>query len=102
MNEMQPQRHTSVSPLRVLTIVVPLALIAVGAYVWSRTLEPKARDELASKSFTKILASNAELAGSAMKYPDKDNDLVADSPDDPAKCIKPNVLVFSFVASGTD
>ncbi len=37
-----------------------------------------------------------------MTHPDKDGDLVADSPDDPQKCIKPDVLLFSFVASETD
>jgi phosphonate transport system substrate-binding protein len=33
-----------------------------------------------------------------MDYPDQDGDLVADSPSDPAKCIAPEVLMFSFVA----
>jgi phosphonate transport system substrate-binding protein len=33
-----------------------------------------------------------------MDYPDQDGDLVADSPSDAAKCIAPEVLMFSFVA----
>jgi phosphonate transport system substrate-binding protein len=33
-----------------------------------------------------------------MDYPDQDGDLVADSPSDPANCIAPEVLMFSFVA----
>lgn len=100
--QQQPQQRPAVSVSRVLAIVIPVALVAIGAYVWSRTLEPNARDKLANNSFTKILSANAATAGPAMKFEDKDNDLVADSPDDPAKCINPDVLVFSYVASETD
>ena len=35
----------------------------------------------------------------AMAFPDTDNDLVADPPTDPAKLIKPDTLVFSYVAT---
>jgi phosphonate transport system substrate-binding protein len=34
-----------------------------------------------------------------LAFPDADNDLVADPPTDPAKLIKPNELVFSYVAT---
>jgi phosphonate transport system substrate-binding protein len=33
-----------------------------------------------------------------MSYADNDGNLIADSPDDPEKCISPDVLMFSFVA----
>src|SRR6476646_192155 len=95
----EPRRHLSLS--RVLAIVLPIAIIGIAAYVWSRTLESKARDESATNSFNKILTSNA-AGESSLKFDDKDSDLVADSPDDPAKCIKPEVLVFSDVASESD
>ena len=97
MQSEPPRRH--VSPARVLAIVIPVAIIGIAALVWSRTLEPKAREESATNSFTKILTSNAGSGEGAMKFEDKDGDLVADSPDDAAKCIKPEVLVFSDVAS---
>jgi phosphonate transport system substrate-binding protein len=100
MQSEPPRRH--VSPARVLAIVIPVAIIGIAALVWSRTLEPKAREESAENSFTKILTSNAASGEGAMKFEDKDGDLVADSPDDAAKCIKPDVLVFSDVASGSD
>src|SRR6476660_9376153 len=72
----------SVSFARVLTVVIPIALIAAGAYVWSRNLEPTARKELADASFSRILSSNS-ITPAASKFEDKDGDLVADSPDDP-------------------
>jgi phosphonate transport system substrate-binding protein len=92
----------SVSFARVLTIVIPVALIAAGAYVWSRNLEPSARKELADASFTRILSSNSITPAAAGKSEDKDGDLIADSPEDPKQCINPDVIQFSFVASETE
>src|SRR4051794_14424728 len=92
----------SVSFARVLTIVIPVALIAAGAYVWSRNLEPSARKELADASFTRILSSNSITPAAAGKFEDKDGDLIADSPEDPKQCINPDVIQFSFVASETE
>jgi phosphonate transport system substrate-binding protein len=106
---------------RVLLVVVPVAILAIAAYLWSRTLESKARESMSENVFARILASQAAAgdemsknvvgaiaekggaaAGTAMKYTDKDGDFVADSPDDPAKCIDPQVLMFSFVAGETE
>src|SRR3954469_15030826 len=89
MNEEQV-RQPSVSFARVLTIIIPVALIAAGAYVWSRNLEPSARNELANASFTRILSSNSITPAEAVKFEDKDGDLIADSPDDPKQCVKPD------------
>jgi phosphonate transport system substrate-binding protein len=94
--------HRAVSPARVLMIVVPIAILAIGAYFWSRTLEARARGNDASKTFAKILGTGAELSTSEMTYPDKNGDLLADSPDDPKECIKPDVLVFSYIAGETE
>jgi len=88
---------------RVLTIVIPIALVGIAAYLWwSTSLNAKAREESAANSFNKILLANASAGGAAMKFEDNDKNLVADSPDDPAKCIKPEVLAFSDVASESD
>jgi phosphonate transport system substrate-binding protein len=98
MNEPQ----SSVRLSRVLTIVVPVALLAVAAYVWSRTWEPRERDKTAEATFAKILGSQAGPTAGAMAHPDKDGDLIADSPDDPKQCIKPDVLTFSYIAGETE
>ncbi len=102
MTEPQSQPQLPISLSRVLMIVVPVAIVGLAAYVWSRQLEPNARNEMAINSFTRILAANVATAGGKMKYSDKDGDLVADSPDDPKLCINPDVLVFSFVAGESD
>ena len=82
----------------VLTIVLPIAIIAGGAYWWSKGLESKAREEMSSNVFARMLSANSTVFSPSMAYVDKDNDLVADSPGDPEACIAPEVLMFSFVA----
>jgi phosphonate transport system substrate-binding protein len=84
---------------RVLAIVLPVALVGLIAYWWSSTLESKARNELASNVVGKMFISEPMPIKSAMAFSDEDHDLVADPPTDPAKLIKPDVLVFSYVAT---
>ena len=92
----EPRPALSLS--RVLAVVLPVALIGGGLYWWSTGLESKAREEMSSNVFARILSSNAAAGGAAMDYSDQDGDLVADSPDNPERCIAPEVLMFSFVA----
>ncbi|HEY3393719.1 MAG TPA: hypothetical protein VGK58_13495, partial [Lacipirellulaceae bacterium] len=98
MNRARP----SLSLANVLVIVLPAAIVGLGAYWWSTRLESQAREELASSVFSRILSTNAAVADGAMTYADKDGDLVADPPEDPAKLISPDVLVFSYVAGETE
>jgi phosphonate transport system substrate-binding protein len=84
---------------RVLAIVLPVALVGLIAYWWSSTLESKARNELASNVVGKMFISEPMPAKSAMAFPDEDHDMVADPPTDPAKLIKPDELVFSYIAT---
>ena len=110
----------AVSIGRLLKVVVPIAILALIAYGWSRTLEKTARQKSSDNVFAKILSSQPvavdessekavekadskkPAAASKPNFVDKDGDLVADSPDDPAQCIKPEVLVFSYIAGDTD
>jgi phosphonate transport system substrate-binding protein len=94
MSEARP----ALSLARVLAVVLPIALIGGGLYWWSTGLESRAREEMSSNVFGRILSSSAMAGSRAMDYPDQDGDLLADSPSDPAKCIAPEVLMFSFVA----
>jgi phosphonate transport system substrate-binding protein len=82
----------------VLLVVLPVAILGLSAYLWSSTLEPAARTEMYDNVFARILSANAATGRAAMTFPDEDKDLVADSPDDPTKCIDPEILVFSFIA----
>jgi phosphonate transport system substrate-binding protein len=86
----------------VLLVILPVVIIGLGAYLWSQTLPQAAQDELSNNVFAKMLSANTVATGSKMSFPDADNDLVADSPEDPAKCIDPEVLVFSSVAAETE
>jgi phosphonate transport system substrate-binding protein len=99
MTDAQPQ-HLSLR--RVLLVILPVVIVGLGAYLWSQTLPQAAQDELSNNVFAKMLSANTSASGAKMSFADADNDLVADSPEDPAKCIDPEVLVFSFVAAETE
>jgi phosphonate transport system substrate-binding protein len=96
------EQRSALSFRRVLMVVVPVAILGLAAYLWSNTLESAARNEMSDNVFARILRANAATSGPSENFPDKDNDLVADSPDDPEKCIDPETLVFSFVAGETE
>lgn len=98
MSEPQP----TISLGRVMKVVLPVAILGFAAYLWSSTLESAARNELSDNVFGRILSANVTTTGAKMSYPDKDSDLVADSPDDPKECIAPDVLMFSFVAGESE
>src|SRR4029079_19621600 len=87
------------SVARILAIVLPVAIVGFGAYFWSKTLESKARSELAANVVSKMFVSEPMPSKSGMEYKDEDHDLVADPPTDPAKMINPDELVFSYVAT---
>src|SRR6187431_824997 len=84
---------------RILAIVLPVALVGLVAYWWSSTLESKARNELASNVVGKMFVSEPMPTKTELAFADADHDMVADSPTDPAKLIKPEELVFSYVAT---
>lgn len=93
----QSPHHISLS--RVLKIVLPLIVVAVAAtYWWSSQVQSAAREESASNIFARMIGEASKADDGSMSFPDKDGDLVADSPDDPAACIEPDVIMFSFVA----
>ena len=94
-----PERRSDHSFARVFMVVLPIAIVGLAAYWWASRLESAAREEMSSNVFARMLGANAAMAGAPMRYEDKDHDLVADSPEDPAKCIAPEVLVLSFVAA---
>jgi phosphonate transport system substrate-binding protein len=87
---------------RILLVILPVVILGLGAYLWSQTLEPAAQTELSNNVFARILSANAAVGGSKMNYADADKDLVADAPEDAAKCIEPDVLVFSSVAAESE
>ena len=88
----------AVSIARILSIVLPAAIVGIAAYVFASRSVTTIRDETAPNILSRMFTAETVPAVDAMSYPDKDQDLVADSPDDPAQCIDPPVLVFSFVA----
>src|SRR4051812_24388781 len=104
-NEANPSQSSSGAPRpapsagRILAIVVPVALAGLMAYWWSSTLESKARNELAANVVGRMFVSEPMPTKNEMAFPDADNDLVADAPTDPTKLIKPDELVFSYVAT---
>ena len=94
MSEARPVLSLS----RVLAVVFPVAIVGLGMFWWSRGLESAAREEMSSNVFARILSASATADSTTMNYPDADDDLVADPPQDPSQLVAPEVLMFSFVA----
>jgi phosphonate transport system substrate-binding protein len=86
---------------RILAIVLPIALVLVAAYWWSKGLESQARSDVASTMVARIFPTSA-TTGSKLEFPDADNDMVADLPTDATKLITPDTLVFSYVATAEE
>lgn len=93
------ESNSDLSLRRILMLVLPLAIICFGAYLWSKTLVPAAQEEMTSDVLARMFTSDAALSAPSMTFPDEDGDLVADTPSDSSKLIDPEVLVFSYVAS---
>jgi phosphonate transport system substrate-binding protein len=84
---------------RILGIVLPIALVLVAAYWWSKGLESQARSDVASTMVARIFPTSATTTGGKLEFPDADSDMVADPPTDATKMITPDTLVFSYVAT---
>ncbi len=92
--------HDSAPSLRrVLMIVLPVAIVGFGIFLWSKTWVPAAEEALSTNVLARMFTSDTSLSTPSMSYPDQDGDMVADAPSDPAKVIDPPVLMFSYVAS---
>jgi len=90
--------RAAISFSRIAAVVLPAAIVGLGFYWWSTGLESAAREEMSSNVFARILNASATSGSTPMSFADADGDLVADPPEDPAKLISPDVLMFSFVA----
>lgn len=91
-----PQPTTSVT--RILSIVLPAAIVGIAAYALASRSVTVARDESAPNILSRMFTAESVPPVNKMAFVDKDGDLVADAPDDPSKCIDPKPLVFSFIA----
>ncbi|TFH26565.1 MAG: phosphate/phosphite/phosphonate ABC transporter substrate-binding protein [Myxococcales bacterium] len=93
------ETHQPLSLARVMKVVLPLIIVAVAAYFWwSAKVHSAVREEGASSVLPRMLGKQTAAEDVSMDYADADGDLVADSPTDPAQCIAPEALVFSYVA----
>jgi phosphonate transport system substrate-binding protein len=84
---------------RVLLLVVPLALVAWAAKMYSGNLESDAQLNLERTMATRLLGDVAAAATLDKKYADADGDLIADPPQDAAKLVDPEEIHLSYVAS---
>ncbi|MBA3482318.1 MAG: phosphate/phosphite/phosphonate ABC transporter substrate-binding protein [Pirellulales bacterium] len=84
---------------RVLLLVVPLALVAWAAKMYSGNLETDAQANLERTMVTRLLGDTSSAATLDKKFTDADGDLVADAPKDAAQALDPKEINFSYVAS---
>ena len=85
---------------RILAVVLPIAALGFAAYLYAKSLETKARVDAAPAIMARMFTAEPMLSG--IKFADSNKDMVADAPEDPAKLINPDVLVFSYVAGAED
>ncbi|MGD9635839.1 MAG: phosphate/phosphite/phosphonate ABC transporter substrate-binding protein [Pirellulales bacterium] len=97
MSQLNPPQP-SVSVTRILSIVIPAAVVGVAAYALASRSVTVARDDNAPNILSRMFTAESVPAVNQMALPDKDGDLLADAPEDPAKCIAPDSLVLSFIA----
>jgi phosphonate transport system substrate-binding protein len=90
--------HPPISLARVFKLVLPVAVIAAVAFYWAQRLPSAAQEQVASSVFPRMIGKPISTSGEAIKFVDKDGDLVADPPEDTKDCIAPETLQFSFVA----
>ena len=88
----------ALSPGRVLAIVVPIAIVGLAAYWWSKGLEEKARVDAAPAMVARMFAADTNPLTGEMAFADANGDMIADPPSDESKLAKPDTLTFSFVA----
>lgn len=95
-----PNRPVSIA--RILLLVVPIAILGVVAYVWSRQLETVAREQSAPNTIARMFTVEEIVPDGKMSFPDTDKDEIADTPQDEAALLSPEALVFSFVAGAEE
>lgn len=97
MNDSSPPPAFSLS--RVLLLALPLAIaLYVANKLYSGKVQQEAQNDLERTTVSRLLAG----AGGdklAEEYKDEDEDMLADAPEDPAKCVDPEEIRFSYVAT---
>ncbi|MEX2170478.1 MAG: phosphate/phosphite/phosphonate ABC transporter substrate-binding protein [Pirellulales bacterium] len=84
---------------RLLMVLVPIAaLAAVGYYVYPSFTESRARDEMQTRVFDRLLGDAQANPAAAIEFVDRDGDLLNDPPPED-QCIAPESLVVSYVAT---
>jgi phosphonate transport system substrate-binding protein len=86
---------------RVLLVVVPLALVAWAAKMYSGNLETDAKATLERTMVSRLLGDQ-HPAKLDKKYQDADGDLVADPPKDAAKALDPEEINLSYIAASDE
>lgn len=81
-----------------MVLVPVVALAAVGYYVYPSLTEARARDEMQARVFDRLLGDVEAKPAATIEFADADGDLLADPPPDD-KCIAPEKLVISYVAT---
>jgi phosphonate transport system substrate-binding protein len=84
---------------RVFMLVIPLALIAWAARMYSGNLENSAQTHLERTMASRLLSDIASSEKLNAKYVDADGDLLADAPADEKDQLDPETVKFSYVAS---
>ncbi len=90
----------SFSLTRVLMVLLPIVLLAWGVKAYSTRIEQEVRTKIEKTTLWRLLGDQKGTSTLASDYKDADGDMIADAPQDEAAWIKPQELVFSYIATG--
>ncbi len=83
---------------RVLSVLIPIFILAIGVAAYSNRLEKDAVEELERVTVWRLLGEQGAIQTLSSDYNDSDGDLVADTPSENDQLLKPEKLTFSYIA----
>ncbi len=94
----QASTHRKFSASRVLSILLPVMVIAVGVAAYSNRIEKDALEDLERTTLWRLLGEQQMSQKLSPNYVDADGDFVADTPTDEKLIQKPQTIRFSYIS----
>jgi phosphonate transport system substrate-binding protein len=100
MNESPQKNPSSISYGKLFLFLLPMiVVVVVGVEILKEHWQSEAVEKTTSNTVSRLLGNAETALRLSNDYSDQDGDLVADPPQDPAKCINPVELTFAAIAS---
>lgn len=95
------EKNGAISPARLISALVPIAIIALAVRYMLPTFEQAAQEQLETNMLTKLLGSNQVQPDKVIDFVDSDGDLVRDFVVDD-EAVTPEKLIFTYVGGAEE